>query len=94
MTPLFSRTFFASLFLLAALAALRAEEPRPDWPFPEGDFAPLFPFSIQQGAHDNITDVQTWDGAWRDAGEGPVLSVQDGRFMKGNEPYRFFGTNI
>ena len=94
MTPLFSRTFFASLFLLAALAALCAEEPRPDWPFPEGDFAPLFPFSIQQGAHDNITDVQTWNGAWRDAGEGPVLSVQDGRFMKGNEPYRFFGTNI
>ena len=86
--------FFVLCFLFAGFDLVRAEEPRPDWPFPEGDFAPLFPFSIEQGAHENITDVQTWNGAWRDAGEGPVLSVRDGRFMKGDEPYRFMGTNI
>ena len=90
----FVRSFFVFCFLLAGFGPLRAEEPRPDWPFPEGDFAPLFPFKIQQGTHENITDIQTWNGPWRNAGEGPVLSVRDGRFVKGGEPYRFMGTNI
>ncbi|MBR2694043.1 MAG: hypothetical protein IKE69_07490 [Thermoguttaceae bacterium] len=94
MLKAFSRSLFVLCFLLAAPAMLRAEEPRPDWPFPEGDFAPLFPFIVEKGAQDNITDIQTWDGAWCDAGEGPVLSVRDGRFMKGDEPYRFMGTNL
>ena len=49
MLKAFSRSLFVLCFLLAAPAMLRAEEPRPDWPFPEGDFAPLFPSLLKRG---------------------------------------------
>lgn len=81
-------------FVLLTLALRAAEEPKPDWTFPAGDFAPLFPFSIERGAHDNITSVQTWSGAWTDAGAGPFVRAENGFLMKGDEPFRFVGTNL
>ncbi|MGI5831549.1 MAG: cellulase family glycosylhydrolase [Thermoguttaceae bacterium] len=80
--------------LFAALSGLDAEDLKPDWPFPQGNFPPLFPFNLEKGAPENITNIQTWNGPWSDAGEGSIVSVRDGRLMKGEEPFRFVGTNL
>ena len=74
--------------------SLRAEENRPAWRFAEGDFAPLFPFKVEKGAPENVTNVQTWGAKWPDAGAGEILSVRNGHFYKGDELFRFMGTNI
>lgn len=90
--------FFAVTTVLSVsfftFISLPAEEKRPAWQFAEGDFAPLFPFKVEKGDPQNITNVQTWGTKWPDAGAGEILSVRDGHFYKGDELFRFMGTNI
>ncbi|MBO7680484.1 MAG: cellulase family glycosylhydrolase, partial [Thermoguttaceae bacterium] len=79
-------TLFLALVFAAALPS-RADEAS------EGNLPAMFPFKIDLVPQENITNVQTWGQPWGDVGAGPMLSVHDGRFFRGEEPYRFFGTN-
>ena len=87
--------------LLTAVLALAAQEKAPrDYPDVlaeiegQGAFAPLFPFRIARGAPDNITNVQTWSGAWRPAGESGFVRAEGARFVDDGGVRRFVGTNI
>lgn len=92
-TPFLIIFAVASALLSFAADSGKPDESRPDWAFPEGEFAELFPFKIEKGAPENITNVQTWGAPWQDAGTGPVLSIHDSAFFKGDAPFYFMGTN-
>ena len=88
------------LLTLAAIAAVipalvQGAEPKPPrpWNFPAGNFPELFPFKIEKGNPQNITNVQTWGTPWSDAGNSPV-SVQSGDYFQNGRPFRFMGTNL
>jgi hypothetical protein len=59
-----------------------------------GSFAPLFPFRVKHGAPNNITNVQTWRGAWPAAGSGGFVRAEGDQFVDGRGPRHFTGTNI
>ena len=59
-----------------------------------GEFAPLFPFKITHGSPDNITNVQTWDGPWKPAGQDGFVKAANSQFVNERGPCRFTGTNI
>lgn len=58
-----------------------------------GDFDPLFPFNIINGAPDNITNVQTWTDQIKAIGNSPV-SIEKNHFFDSLGKKRFFGTNF
>ncbi|NMA45394.1 MAG: hypothetical protein GX945_02415 [Lentisphaerae bacterium] len=60
------------------------------------DFAPKFPFQIQLGLPDNISNVQTWSGGpWQPAGSDGFLAAKGIHFVDGrSRRRRFLGTNI
>ena len=91
-----------SLTLLLPLHA--ADTPAPAYPDKlklieqSGSFAPMFPFRITHGLHDNLTNVQTWHPSPIPAGaDGPVIPSQgvltDATHTT-DAPKRFLGTNI
>ena len=97
---------FKRLILAAGFAALStvfvgslaaqekpATEQKPAWNFAEGDFAPLFPFKIEKGAPDNITNIQTWGAPWQNPSVDGILKIRDGQFYAGDRPFAFMGTN-
>ena len=54
-----------------------------------------FPFVIEQGAPDSITNVRTWDGAnLAVAGSEGFLSAKDGSFVAADGQKRLLGTNL
>lgn len=59
-----------------------------------GEFAPLFPFKIAHGAPENITNVQTWAGPWKPAGQEGFVKAVGSRFVTEQGPRYFTGTNI
>lgn len=59
-----------------------------------GELAPLFPFRVVHGAPQNITNVQTWDGAWQPAGRDGFVRAAGTTFVNDRGPCRFTGTNI
>ena len=58
------------------------------------NWAPLFPFRIAHGAPDNITNVQTWNGPWRPAGQDGFVRSANAQFVNDRGPCRFSGTNV
>ncbi len=54
----------------------------------------MFPFNIVQGAPDNITNVQTWNGAAKAAGSDGFLQARSGEFATNAGSFRALGTNI
>lgn len=62
--------------------------------FDDSKFAPMFPFLVEKGAPDNITNIQTWNGPWKKAGENGFLKVVNGRFTDSTGPRYFFATNL
>ena len=59
------------------------------------DAETTFPFVIEKGAPDNISNVQTWDGA-KDAAAGAdgFIKARQGEFFEGGEKVRLLGTNL
>ena len=87
---------FTAFALTAVPLFAQEKEPRPQkpaWRFAEGDFAPLFPFKIEKGAPDNITNIQTWGAPWQNPTEAGILTVKEGQFYAGERPFTFMGTN-
>ena len=88
------------LFLLLLSTTARAEDKQVDYPNAlaglavSGEFAPLFPFRVDHGSPDNITNVQTWDGPWKPAGSAGFVEAVDSRFVDETGPRYFTGTNI
>ncbi len=59
------------------------------------DSETLFPFVIEKGAPDNISNVQTWDGAKNAAaGADGFIKARQGEFFAGGEKVRLLGTNL
>ncbi|MDO5580384.1 MAG: carbohydrate binding domain-containing protein [Planctomycetia bacterium] len=59
----------------------------------KGNFDPLFPFQIELGSPQNLTNVQTWNS--KEKAPDSFLKAENGRFVNGKgEVCRFFGTNI
>ena len=55
----------------------------------------LFPFVIEQGAPDNITNVQTWDGAsFKEIDSDGFVQARQGEFRTDSDKTRLFGTNL
>ncbi len=88
-------------FVIFALIAIgHGQERDADYPNVFDDaasqeqLAPLFPFKITHGLPDNITNVQTWDGPWRPAGEDGFVRAVNRQFVTENGPRYFTGTNI
>lgn len=61
-----------------------------------GDYAPKFPFQIQLGLPDNVSNVQTWTGGpWQPAGSDGFLAAKGIHFVDGRgQRRRLLGTNI
>lgn len=58
------------------------------------DSAPLFPFRITHGLADSITNVQTWTGPWKPAGQEGFVKAVNAQFVNDRGPCYFTGTNI
>ncbi|MBR6387838.1 MAG: hypothetical protein IKS14_06250, partial [Thermoguttaceae bacterium] len=54
----------------------------------------MFPFVIEQGAPDNITNVQTWQNAAEPAGARGFITDAAGNFALQGERARLMGTNF
>ena len=73
-----------ALALVAALApTLRADESQT-----------MFPFVVEQGAVDNITDVRTWNADARVAGADGYVTAREGKFETASGRARMLGTNL
>ncbi|MEN6495864.1 MAG: carbohydrate binding domain-containing protein [Thermoguttaceae bacterium] len=85
--------------LLAMTLAASARTEGQEYPnaLPEStaaEFAPLFPFKITHGSPDNITNIQTWDGPWKPAGQEGFVKAVSAQFVTERGPRYFTGTNI
>lgn len=54
----------------------------------------MFPFVLEMGAPDNITNVQTWEDAFTPAGSEGFLFSKDASFASKKGQKRLLGTNI
>lgn len=57
-------------------------------------FEPLFPFVMEKGSPNNITNVQCWDKSWAPAGSNGFLKISGGDFVDRSGKRFFFGTNL
>ena len=61
----------------------------------ENENGNLFPFVIEKGAPDNITNVQTWDGAsFSEVDSDGFVQARQGEFRTDSDKARLFGTNL
>lgn len=58
------------------------------------DSKTMFPFVLQGGLPSNITNVQTWEGAWKPAGSDGFFFNADGEFATKSGQKRLLGTNF
>lgn len=61
--------------------------------FDDKDLSPLFPFNIQNGFPDNITNVHSWD-KMEPAGQNGLVTVKENHFTNQKGTVRFLGTNF
>lgn len=86
---LFRRAVRATASLVLSAAALCGASARGD------DDPTMFPFVVEQGAHDNITDVRTWDGgAVAPAGSDGFVRVDGDSLATDSGKIRFLGTGF
>lgn len=88
------RLFFLCLLFFISCSLLQAEYPDLlKEKESKGKFEPLFPFRIELGGPQNITNVQTWKENRKELDS--FLKVEKGRFVNTQgDPCRFWGTNI
>ncbi|MDO4586499.1 MAG: cellulase family glycosylhydrolase [Planctomycetia bacterium] len=79
-----------SLFIGSIWAQEKDYEPFQEQP---GDFAPMFPFYIDETVQDNIVNVQTWQPPIK-AGSDGFLKVENGHFVNEKGTVRLLGSNL
>ncbi|MDO5581575.1 MAG: carbohydrate binding domain-containing protein [Planctomycetia bacterium] len=88
---------FAFLFFLIMMAVfVMAQEPPKGTPltFNEEGMAPMFPFKVEKGMPDNITNVQSWGQPFAPAGKQGFIHVQGADFFDATGRLYFLGTNL
>ncbi len=83
---------FISILIVALMTCAVCSAQSRKVSFDSPDCAPLFPFTIEKGAPDNITNVQTW--AKHTAGQDGFLRIENGQFVSNRGSVRFVGTNL
>ena len=58
------------------------------------DFAELFPFTLEKGLPENITNVRTWGSSPGEIDPGDALTIRQDRFIRAGKPFYYLGTNI
>ena len=62
--------------------------------FDDQQLAPMFPFKVEKGTPQNITNVQTWGSPFKQAGSAGFIQVKDADFFDQTGKKFFLGTNL